>query len=59
MRFTIDASVHLNALNPHESGSVESQQLIAAIHGDTRGDTSSLEVFVPMLLLVEGEERPK
>ncbi|MEM7586639.1 MAG: PIN domain-containing protein [Acidobacteriota bacterium] len=50
MRLTLDASVHLNALNPHEGGSIESQQLIAAIHGDIR---LAHEIFVPMLLLVE------
>lgn len=35
MKLTIDASVHLNALNSHEEGSSESRRLIEAIHGDS------------------------
>ena len=54
MKVTIDASVHLNALNPHEDGSAESQLLIAAIHRvPTEEGELPHEVVVPMLLLVE------
>jgi predicted nucleic acid-binding protein len=45
--FTIDASVHLNALNPTEAGSAESQALLEAIF------SQSAAVFSPYLLLVE------
>jgi predicted nucleic acid-binding protein len=45
--FTIDASVHLNALNPNEDGSTESQAFLARIYQD------GLPVYSPTLLLVE------
>lgn len=45
--FTIDASVYINALNPNEAGSAESQTFLARVH--QRGVT----VFSPTLLLVE------
>lgn len=54
MRFTLDASVHLNALNPAEEGSAESQRLIELLHRNlVQEEGSSHEVFVPTLLLVE------
>ncbi len=45
--FTVDASVHLNALNPQEERSAESRALLQALHGQP------LPVFAPLLLLVE------
>ena len=45
--FTIDASVHLNALNPAEAGSAESQALLNEIL------SQSAAIFSPYLLLVE------
>jgi predicted nucleic acid-binding protein len=45
--FTIDASVHLNALNPTEAGSTESQAMLEVIF------SQSVAVFSPHLLLVE------
>ena len=45
--FTVDASVHLNALNPAEEGSSESQALLERLH---RG---RWPVHSPTLLLVE------
>ena len=55
MRFTIDASVHLNALNPTEEGSAASQELLRRVHevapeADAPADH---EVVSPTLLLVE------
>lgn len=55
MRLTIDASVHLNALNPTEEGSAASQELLRRLHevapeADAVGDH---EVVSPTLLLVE------
>lgn len=47
MIFVIDASVHLNALNPAEPGSAESQTLL------TRLFERRWPVFSPTLLLVE------
>jgi predicted nucleic acid-binding protein len=46
-RYTIDASVFVNAFNPHEGGHAESLQLLASIqeHGDP--------VMVPVLILPE------
>jgi predicted nucleic acid-binding protein len=46
-RYTIDASVFVNAFNPHEEGQAESLQIISAIqeHGDP--------VLVPALLVPE------
>jgi hypothetical protein len=32
VRLTIDASVHLNALNPAEAGSAASQELLRRVH---------------------------
>ena len=46
-RFTIDASVFVNAFNPHEEGHAESLQILAAIQ--ERGDP----VIVPTLLVPE------
>ncbi|NCQ30536.1 MAG: type II toxin-antitoxin system VapC family toxin [Armatimonadetes bacterium] len=45
--FTLDASVHVNALNPAEHGSPESQQLLAQL------EALRCPIFVPTLLLVE------
>jgi predicted nucleic acid-binding protein len=45
--FTIDASVHVNALNPKEAGSKESRLFLERSHG------RSVSVFSPTLLLVE------
>ena len=47
VRYTIDASVFVNAFNPHEEGHAESLQMLAAIQ--ERGDP----VIVPALLLSE------
>lgn len=47
LRYTIDASVFVNAFNPHEEGHAESLQIIAAIQ--ERGDP----VIVPTLLVPE------
>lgn len=46
-RYTIDASVFVNAFNPHEKGHAESLQILAAIH--ERGDP----VIVPALIVPE------
>ena len=46
-RYTIDASVFINAFNPHEAGHAESLQIITAIQ--ERGDP----VIVPTLLVPE------
>jgi predicted nucleic acid-binding protein len=46
-RFTIDASVFVNAFNPHEKGHAESLAILAAIQ--ERGDPA----IVPTLLLPE------
>ncbi|MPY90120.1 MAG: PIN domain-containing protein [Luteitalea sp.] len=46
-RYTIDASVFVNAFNPHEAGHAESLQILAAIQ--ERGDP----VVVPALLAPE------
>jgi len=46
-RYTVDASVFVNAFNPHEHGHAESLQLLAAIQ--ERGDP----VIVPTLLVPE------
>jgi predicted nucleic acid-binding protein len=45
--FSIDASVHINALNPTEHGSAESQSFLERLRGQ------SWPVFSPTLLLVE------
>jgi predicted nucleic acid-binding protein len=47
VRYTVDASVFVNAFNPHEPGHTASLDALAAIH--RRGDA----VVVPTLLLVE------
>ena len=47
MRFTIDASVHLNALNPGEDGSAESRALLERLH------RRPWPVHSPTLLMVE------
>jgi predicted nucleic acid-binding protein len=46
-RYTIDASVFVNAFNPHERGHAESLQVITTIH--ERGDP----IIVPALLVPE------
>lgn len=51
MRFTIDASVHLNALHRSEVGSEASRQLLATLHQPV--ESSQYEIFVPTLLRVE------
>lgn len=45
--FTIDASVYINALNPAEAGSPESQAFLERVH------RQGIRVFSPTLLLVE------
>ncbi|OGO27682.1 MAG: hypothetical protein A2Z16_05435 [Chloroflexi bacterium RBG_16_54_18] len=45
--FTIDASVHINAINPSEAGSTESQAFLSLVRERT------LPVVSPTLLLVE------
>ncbi len=46
-RYTIDASVFVNAFNPHERGHAASLQVLASIH--EKGDP----IIVPTLLLAE------
>jgi predicted nucleic acid-binding protein len=46
-RYTVDASVFVNAFNPHETGHADSLQILAAIQ--ERGDP----VIVPALLVPE------
>ncbi len=54
MKLTVDASVHLNALNPAEEGSAASQFLIEKLHGTGADQGVALhEVVVPTLLVVE------
>ncbi len=59
MMFTIDASVHLNALNQNEVGSPYSQAFLKQVHRSVAGgdDPSRSQqpfpVFSPTLLLVE------
>lgn len=45
--FTIDASVHINALNPSEAGSSESQAFVSEVY------QLGTPVFSPTLLIVE------
>ncbi len=45
--FTIDPSVHINALNPTEAGSAESQAFLAKVY------QQALSVYSPTLLWVE------
>ncbi len=47
LRYTVDASVFVNAFNPHEKGHAESLQILSAIK--ERGDP----VIVPALLVPE------
>lgn len=47
LRYTVDASVFVNAFNPHENGHAASLQILAAIQ--QRGDP----VIVPTLLIPE------
>ncbi len=47
LRYTVDASVFVNAFNPHEDGHVQSLQILSAIQ--KRGDP----VIVPTLLVPE------
>ena len=44
---TIDASVHISALNPSETGSAESQAFLAKVY------QQALQVYAPTLLFVE------
>jgi predicted nucleic acid-binding protein len=54
MRFTIDASVHINALNRSEESSASSRDLFTALHRPLPPSASvPHEVFVPTLLLIE------
>jgi predicted nucleic acid-binding protein len=55
VRFTIDASVHLNALNPAEEGSTASQRFLARVHQPPPAGAASPPhaVFSPTLLMVE------
>lgn len=54
MRFTIDASVHLNALNRSEKDSATSRDFFAALYRPSPLLVKTQhEVFVPTLLLVE------
>lgn len=46
-RFTVDASVFVNAFNPHEAGQAASLELLSAIHANAD------PLIVPSLLLVE------
>jgi len=50
---TIDASVHLNALNPAEEGSSASQELLRRLHRVAPEAEPRHEVVSPTLLLVE------
>jgi len=45
--YTIDASVHVNALNPYEANSVASQALLTVLHDQ------QIPLFNPTLLVVE------
>ena len=45
--YTLDASVHISALNPFEVGSVDSQALLAQLQ------RRRLPLFCPILLMVE------
>jgi predicted nucleic acid-binding protein len=45
--YTIDASVHINALNVREDGSQESQEFLARV------EQEHLEIICPTLLVVE------
>lgn len=47
LRYTVDASVFVNAFNPHEHGHAASLRILSAIH--ERGDP----VIVPTLLVAE------
>jgi len=47
MKFTLDASVYINAMNPAENGSVESQLLLKRLK------QCQCQLFSPTLLLVE------
>lgn len=57
--FTIDTSVYINALNPGEVGSAESQALLDRVFNPLPGEDASdtvatlVPVFSPTLLLVE------
>jgi predicted nucleic acid-binding protein len=50
--FTVDASVHVSALNPREAGSAESQAFLEQAHRLPRSGQRPL-IFSPTLLLVE------
>jgi len=47
LRYTVDASVFVNAFNPHEEGHAESLRILSLLH--ERGDP----VIVPTLLVAE------
>lgn len=54
MRFTVDASVHLNALNPHEEGSETSRAFLDRLHHpSTKKKGPPLQILSPTLLLTE------
>jgi predicted nucleic acid-binding protein len=55
VRFTVDASVHLSALNPAEEGSAASRRFLARVHQPppAEGAPAPHAVFSPTLLLVE------
>lgn len=51
MKLTLDASVHLAALNPGEAGSEDCQALLRRLHGEDRDE--SVAVVSPTLMIVE------
>ncbi len=51
MKLTIDASVHLNALDPREDGSSDSRVLLNRVHREPAD--GRVEVYCPTLLAVE------
>lgn len=55
MRFTLDASVHLNTLNPAEEGAAASRELLRRVHQPAVGGPGATahRVVSPTLLLVE------
>lgn len=55
MRFTIDASVHLNALNPDEEGSAASQEFLRKVHHPAQDEEGTWvhQIVSPTLLPVE------
>lgn len=51
MKLTLDASVHLAALNPHDAASASCRELLSRLHGEARDP--SVSVVSPTLLIVE------